>query len=153
MPELVRLFVFPKNKINVFCDLEKLEAVPLSGLTPPGVSLLPTQGLHCCPLTAHALLVRMRAAYSSASSPGFLPAPRPSLDLRTHLCFSYIPVVLTSAPCPYTTIRHHRLIHGVKALSLQSEPMRAEMCVQYLAHSEIPTSSLPRKEAMQFRQK
>lgn len=56
MPELVRLFVFPKNKINVFCDLEKLEAVPLSGLTPAGVSLLPTQGRHRCPLTAHALL-------------------------------------------------------------------------------------------------
>lgn len=55
-PQLFRLFVFTKNKINAFCDLEKLKAVPLSDLTPAGVSLLPAQGLHSCPLTAHALL-------------------------------------------------------------------------------------------------
>lgn len=104
MPELVRLFVFPKNKISVFCDLEKLEAFPLSGLTPAGVSLLPTQGLHRCPLTAHALL----ALGSDKLPPGedecclllclkslLLACSEAFSDLRTHLCFSYIPVVLT----------------------------------------------------------
>lgn len=108
-PQLFRLFVFTKNKINVFCDLEKLKAVPLSGLTPAGVSLLPGASelsSHCACFAGSRLrqnsacLVRMSAAYSSGPSPCFSPAPRPSLALRTHLCFSYIPVVFTSAPCP-----------------------------------------------------